>query len=93
MSMYSLWKSIFSVLMILGWAATAQAIPVDFLKPAAPSDVTCEKAVDEAAMLDAVKRWIREYNTELSAIGKSDETQIVQSLLNMDEMPLSALWN
>lgn len=79
--------------MILGWAATAQAIPVDFLKPAAPSDVTCEKAVDEAAMLDAVQRWIREYNTELSAIGKSDETQIVQSLLNMDEMPLSALWN
>ena len=31
-SMYSFWKSIVLVLMILGWGGEAQAVPVDLLK-------------------------------------------------------------
>ena len=91
--MPSFWKIIVAVLMVLGWAAVAQAVPVVHLQPAAPSDVACDGAVDEAAMLNTVQRWIRECNTELSAIGNSDEKQIIQSLLDMDERPLAALWN
>lgn len=79
--------------MVLGWTAVAQAVPVDLLKPAVPFDVACDGAVDEAAMLNVVRCWIEECNIELSAIGESDEKHIIRSLLDMDEMPLSALWN
>ena len=79
--------------MVLGWTAAAQAVPVDLLKPAVPFDVACDGAVDEAAMLNVVRCWIEECNIELSAIGESDEKHIIRSLLDMDEMPLSALWN
>ena len=91
--MHSFWKTIVSVLMVLGWTAAAQAVPVDLLKPAVPFDVACDGAVDEAAMLNVVRCWIEECNIELSAIGESDEKHIIRSLLDMDEMPLSALWN
>lgn len=86
--MHSFWKTIVSVLMVLGWTAAAQAVPVDLLKPAVPFDVACDGAVDEAAMLNVVRCWIEECNIELSAIGESDEKHIIRSLLDMDEMPL-----
>ena len=89
--MYSFWKSIVLVLMILGWRAEAQAVPVDLLKTVVSADVSCDGAVDETAMLKAVQRWSTECNIELSTIGERPEEQIIRSLLDMDEMPLSAL--
>ena len=91
--MYSFWKSIVLVLMILGWRAEAQAVPVDLLKTVVSADVSCDGAVDETAMLKAVQRWSTECNIELSTIGERPEEQIIRSLLDMDEMPLSALRN
>ena len=52
--MYSFWKSIVLVLMILGWRAEAQAVPVDLLKTVVSADVSCDGAVDETAMLPGV---------------------------------------
>lgn len=91
--MHSFWKSIVLVLMILGWRAEAQAVPVDLLKTVVSADVSCDGAVDETAMLKAVQRWSTECNIELSTIGERPEEQIIRSLLDMDEMPLSALRN
>ena len=79
--------------MILGWRAEAQAVPVDLLKTVVSADVSCDGAVDETAMLKAVQRWSTECNIELSTIGERPEEQIIRSLLDMDEMPLSALRN
>lgn len=79
--------------MILGWASVSQAIPVNFLKPATLSDVACEGVVNGSAMLDALDRWVSECNGKLLSMGDGDEKQIIQSLLDMEERPLAALWN
>lgn len=89
--MHSFWKYIVFVLMILGWAAPASAVPVDLLKPIAFSDVACDAIVDETVMLSSVQQWIKEYNAELSALGAKGEKQIIRSLLDMNENKLSAL--
>ena len=53
--MPSFGKSIALVLILLGWAAVARAVPVDLLKTPVPADVACGGAVDEAATLKAVQ--------------------------------------
>lgn len=85
------WKSIAVFWLILGFAAEGWAVSVDMLKPAAASDIACGGAVDEAAVLKAAQQWIKELNSELAAIGQKDEKQIIQSLLNMDEVPMAKI--
>lgn len=89
--MHSLAKSIALVLMLLGWAAVAQAVPVDLLKTPVPADVACGGAVDEAATLKAVQHWVLLCNNELSAIDKNDERRIMGYLLDMKVAHLSHL--
>ena len=104
--MPSFGKSIALVLILLGWAAVAQAVPVDLLKTPVPADVACGGAVDEAATLKAVQHWVLLCNNELSAIDKNDERRIMGYLLDMkvdylsslrrhsvkEKMPTSARW-
>ena len=91
--MHSLAKSIALVLMLLGWAAVAQAVPVDLLKTPVPADVACGGAVDEAATLKAVQHWVLQCNNELSAIDKNDERRIMGYLLDMKVDYLISLQN
>ena len=91
--MHSLAKSIALVLMLLGWAAVAQAVPVDLLKMPVPADVACGGAVDEAATLKAVQHWVLQCNNELSAIDKNDERRIMGYLLDMKVDYLISLQN
>lgn len=76
-------RCIVVTLILWGWAAVAQAVPVDLLKTPAPADVACGGAVDEAATLKAVQRWVLLCNNELSAIDKNDERRIMGYLLDM----------
>ena len=85
--MHSLAKSIALVLMLLGWAAVAQAVPVELLKMPVPADVACGGAVDEAATLKAVQHWVLQCNNELSAI------RIMGYLLDMKVDYLISLQN
>ena len=89
--MPSFGKSIALVLILLGWAAVAQAVPVDLLKTPVPADVACGGAVDEAATLKAVQHWVLLCNNELSAIDKNDERRIMGYLLDMKVDHLSHL--
>ena len=89
--MHSLAKCIALVLILLGWAAVAQAVPVDLLKTPVPADVACGGAVDEAATLKAVQHWVLLCNNELSAIDKNDERRIMGYLLDMKVDYLSHL--
>ena len=89
--MPSLAKCIALVLILLGWAAVAQAVPVDLLKTPVPADVACGGAVDEAATLKAVQHWVLLCNNELSAIDKNDERRIMGYLLDMKVDYLSHL--
>ena len=91
--MHSLAKSIALVLMLLGWAAVAQAVPVDLLQTPVPADVACGGAVDEAATLKAVQHWVLQCNNELSAIDKNDERRIMGYLLDMKVDYLISLQN
>ena len=79
--------------MLLGWAAVAQAVPVDLLKTPVPADVACGGAVDEAATLKAVQHWVLQCNNELSAIDKNDERRIMGYLLDMKVDYLISLQN
>ena len=45
--------------MLLGWAAVAQAVPVDLLKTPVPADVACGGAVDEAEDARPGRRGLR----------------------------------
>ena len=63
--MPSFGKSIALVLILLGWAAVAQAVPVDLLKTPVPADVACGGAVDEAATLKAVQVFEEKINAYL----------------------------
>lgn len=89
--MHSLAKCIALVLILLGWAAVAQAVPVDLLKTPVPADVACGGAVDEAVTLKAVQHWVLLCNNELSAIDKNDERRIMGYLLDMKVDYLSHL--
>ena len=91
--MHSLAKSIALVLILLGWAAVARAVPVDLLKTPVPADVACGGAVDEAATLKAVQHWVLQCNNELSAIDKNDERRIMGYLLDMKVDYLISLQN
>lgn len=91
--MHSLAKCIALVLILLGWAAVAQAVPVDLLKTPVPADVACGGAVDEAATLKAVQHWVLLCNNELSAIDKNDERRIMGYLLDMKVDYLISLQN
>ena len=84
-------KCIVLSLMLWGWAAVAQAVPVDLLKTPVPADVACGGAVDEAATLKAVQHWVLLCNNELSAIDKNDERRIMGYLLDMKVDYLSSL--
>ena len=84
-------KCIVLSLMLWGWAAVAQAVPVDLLKTPVPADVACGGAVDEAATLKAVQHWVLLCNNELSAIDKNDERRIMGYLLDMKVDYLSTL--
>lgn len=79
--------------MLLGWAAVAQAVPVDLLQTPVPADVACGGAVDEAATLKAVQHWVLQCNNELSAIDKNDERRIMGYLLDMKVDYLISLQN
>lgn len=85
------WKSIVLTLMILGFAAEARAVSVDLLKTAELSDVLCNGTVNENAMLNALQKWSKECNAELSAMNGKDEEQIIRSLLDMGEVPMGEL--